>query len=86
MLEGRFPLTKLPVCGSCEKLALWSRGKQAVCRLCGTITKSPITYSSYLASGYDVDATGETAKKVFNQANMEKERQRRQLILPDYGR
>lgn len=64
LIENRFPLTKLPVCGSCEKLALWSKGMQATCRSCGTITKRPITYSTYLASGMDVDGTGTTAKKV----------------------
>lgn len=82
MIENRYPLTKLPVCGGCERLAMWSRGKQATCTHCGTITKSPITYSSYLASGYDIDPTGDTAKRVLN---LEKEKMKRQLILPDYG-
>lgn len=63
MIEDRFPLAKLPVCGHCEGLALWSKGKTGVCRKCGTITNNPITYSSYLASGYDIDPTGHTAKK-----------------------
>jgi hypothetical protein len=79
MIENRFPLTKLPVCGSCERLAMWSAGMQATCRHCGTITKSPVTYSSYLSSGYDVDATGKTAKSV-----MEKNKKIRELILPEY--
>lgn len=64
MIESRFPLTKLPVCGHCEGLAMWSKNRTATCTKCGTITKNPITYSSYLASGYDVDSTGNTAKKV----------------------
>ena len=80
MIENRFPLTKLPVCGHCEKLAFWSQGMMATCKHCGTITKSPITYSSYLASGYDVDNTGHTAKNV-----MGKIEERRDKILPDYG-
>lgn len=82
MIEGRYPLTKLPVCGGCEGLAYWSRGGQATCRKCGTITKNPITYSSYLASGYDVDPTGETFRGVAHQGEMMK----RDIILPDFGR
>ena len=81
MIEGRFPLTKLPVCGCCEGLALWSHGGQAICRKCGSITKNPITYSSYLAAGYDVDATGQTAKS----ALLTREQIAEQL-LPDYER
>jgi hypothetical protein len=64
MIENRFPLTKLPVCGSCERLAYWGKGMQGICKHCGTITKAPITYSSYLAAGYDVDPTGATARSV----------------------
>jgi hypothetical protein len=79
LIENRFPLTKLPVCGNCERLAYWAKGGQAVCRYCGSITKTPITYSSYLASGYDVDATGTTAKAVLS-----RERTKRSLILPEY--
>jgi hypothetical protein len=79
LLEERFPLTKLPVCGSCEKLAMWSRGMTGTCRSCGTITKNPITYSSYLASGYDVDATGQTARSVLQKREVQS------IILPDYG-
>lgn len=77
MIENRFPLTKLPVCGHCEQLALWSKGMTATCRKCGTITKYPITYSSYLASGYDVDS-GTTAKEVL------KYRQGVNAFLPNY--
>jgi hypothetical protein len=80
MIESRFPLTKLPVCGGCEKLALWGRGGQGYCPSCGTITKSPITYSSYLASGYDVDPTGTTFRSITYQKEMDK-----RFILPDYG-
>lgn len=79
MIENRFPLTKLPVCSACERLAYWGKGMQGICKHCGTITKAPITYSSYLASGYDVDPTGQTAKTV-----MQSEMQKRELILPEY--
>ena len=72
VMENRFPLTKLPVCGHCEKLGMWSKGMQCTCKSCGTITKKPITYSTYLASGYDVDSTGKTAQRVLS-------------VLPDYG-
>ena len=82
VIEGRYPLTRLPVCGGCEGLAMWSRGGQATCRKCGTITKNPITYSSYLASGYDVDQTGETFRSLVHQNEMIK----RDIILPSYGR
>lgn len=78
LIENRFPLTKLPVCGGCEGLALWSRNKTATCRKCGTITQNPITYSSYLASGYDVDATGKTAKTVL------KAEENMRASLPEY--
>jgi hypothetical protein len=85
VIENRFPLTKLPVCGSCEGLAYWGRDSLTgaaigICRKCGTQTKSPITYSTYLASGYDIDTTGATAKEVLNY------RSRASLILPDFGR
>lgn len=80
MIENRFPLTKLPVCGSCESLAFWCRG-EAHCKKCGTITKSPVTYSTYLGSGFDIDATGHTARKV-----LQDEMNKRLMILPDYGR
>lgn len=79
MIEDRFPLTKLPVCGGCERLGFWGRGMQGVCKYCGTITKKPLTYSEYLASGYDIDATGQTAKKVLRE-----EKEVREIILPDY--
>lgn len=80
LIENRFPLTKLPICGSCERLGLWSVGMQCTCKHCGTITKNPITYSSYLASGYDVDPTGATAKSVMNQSDIIRDK-----VLPDYG-
>jgi hypothetical protein len=79
MIEGRFPLTKLPVCSHCERLAMWSRGMQATCTHCGTITKNPITYATYLASGFDVDTTGATAKSV-----MQASESMREKILPQY--
>ena len=80
MIESRYPLSKLPVCGHCERLAMWYKGMTGYCKHCGTITKRPITYSNYLASGYDVDATGQTAKNVLEQRSIVGN-----LILPDYG-
>lgn len=68
LIENRFPLSKLPVCGHCEKLGLWSKGIKGepvgICRVCGTITKHPITYSTYLASKMDVDSTGDTFRRM----------------------
>jgi hypothetical protein len=68
VIENRFPLTKLPVCGHCEKLGLWSKGLKdepiGVCKSCGAITKHPITYSTYLASKMDVDETGDTFRRM----------------------
>lgn len=90
LIEGRFPLTKLPVCGHCEKLGLWHKdsitGKPVgYCKACGTYTKSPVTYSSYLARGYDVDKTGDNFKKM---SIVEKKRQdyARSVYLPDFSR
>lgn len=80
IIEGKYPMTRLPVCGSCEKLAYWHKNGTAYCPSCGTITKSPITYAQYLASGYDVDATGQTARMA-----LETERSKRAVILPEYG-
>ena len=85
MIENRFPLSKLPVCGHCEKLALWGKGMSAVCRSCGTITQVPITYATYLASGYDVDATGHTAKRVLKTEEELMPVNQRILILPDFS-
>ena len=78
LIEGRYPLTRLPVCGHCEKLAHWYRGGQAYCPNCGTYTKNPVTYASYLASGYDIDGT--TAKWM-----LDTEKKLRNKVLPDYG-
>jgi NADH pyrophosphatase NudC (nudix superfamily) len=75
MYEGRYPLTRMPVCGHCERLAYWYN-ENAYCPECGTVTKKPITYSSYLASGYDVD-TG-IAKQMLD-------KEKREAYLPDYG-
>jgi len=88
MIEGRFPLTKLPVCSHCEKLGLWHHdnlgNEIGVCVACGTYTKDPMTYSEYLATGYDVDQTGETFKNT-----LKKDRKRRKindlLYLPQYN-
>jgi len=75
LLESRYPLTRMPVCGHCERLAYWN-ATNAYCPHCGTVTKKPVTYSTYLASGYDVD-TGIASKMM--------ELDRRRKILPDYG-
>ena len=69
LIEDRFPLTKLPVCGHCEKLGLWSKDILTkkligVCRSCGSITKNPVAYSTYLASKMDVDPSGDTFRKM----------------------
>lgn len=89
LIEGRFPLTKLPVCGHCEKLGLWHRDAYnrkivGVCRTCGTITKNPVTYSTYLASRMDVDETGDTFRSM---ATVDKHRDlaARLVYLPDFN-
>ena len=79
MIENRFPLTKLPVCGGCERLGFWGKGMQGICKKCGTVTKNPVTYAEYLATGHDIDATGATARRVLSE-----EREVRSIILPDY--
>jgi len=82
MIENRWPLTKLPVCGHCEKLGYWHQEDGhlvGACPKCGTITKNPVTYSTYLASGYDVDATGETARAI-----LDDELTKRRAVLPEY--
>lgn len=89
MIEQRFPLTKLPVCGHCERLGLWhkdSNGKPiGYCKKCGTITRKPITYSTYLASKMDVDATGETFRSMLL-VEKEAENYKRMVYLPDNSR
>ena len=75
LLENRYPLTRMPVCGHCEKLAYWNK-ENAYCPSCGTYTKHPVTYSNYLAMGYDVE-TGIASKMM--------ELNKRRQILPDYG-
>jgi hypothetical protein len=58
MIEGRYPLTKLPMCEHCERAALWGHNERnemvGVCTSCGTTTKNPLTYSEYLAQGHDL--------------------------------
>jgi hypothetical protein len=87
LIENRFPLTKLPVCGHCEKLGLWSRGSKGepvgVCRVCGTITKHPITYSTYLSKKMDVDPTGDTFRRMLN-TEKKREEKKRILYLHDF--
>jgi len=86
MIEGRFPLTRLPVCSHCEKLGMWSHDANneavGICLACGSITRRPMTYSEYLAKGYDVDKTGENFRKM---AQTDKDfRENTKLILPNY--
>lgn len=89
IIEGRYPLTKLPVCGRCEKLGLWHKDQTTqkivgVCRSCGAITKNPVTYSTYLASGYDVDATGDTFRSMAI-VDKNKEAVKRFIYLPEFS-
>lgn len=87
VIENRFPLTKLPVCGHCEKLGLWSHsgGKPVgICKSCGTITKSPVTYSSYLASKMDVDQTGDTFRRIATR-DKNRDNYNRMVYLHDFN-
>jgi hypothetical protein len=58
MIEGRCSVAKQPMCGWCERVALWNRGSDgrpvAYCHVCGSTTSNPITYAEYLANGYDI--------------------------------
>lgn len=86
LIENRFPLTKLPVCGHCEKLGMWSNenGRPiGVCRSCGTITRNPITYSTYLSSKMDVDETGDTFRSML-QVEKNLEERKRFLYLHEF--
>lgn len=90
MIESRFPLTKLPVCGHCEALGLWTKDSVTqkpigYCKKCSTYTRKPLTYSSYLASGYDIDKTGHNFRRM---DTVEKKRGDyvREVYLPDFSR
>jgi hypothetical protein len=58
LIENRYPLAKLPMCGYCERAGLWTHtadGKMAgYCETCGTTTTNPITYAEYLSQGHDL--------------------------------
>jgi hypothetical protein len=86
MIEQRFPLTKLPVCGHCERLGLWHKGTNGkpvgYCKTCGTITKKPVTYATYLASKMDVDQTGDTFRKMLL-VDRQVDDYKRMVYLPD---
>lgn len=88
MIEGRFPLTKLPVCSHCEKLGMWHKDSLGrvvgVCVSCGTYTKNPMTYSEYLATGYDVDKTGDTFIRTLKK-DREQRKKNELLYLPNYN-
>jgi hypothetical protein len=90
IIEDRFPLTKLPVCGHCESLGYWHKdpliGKPVgICKKCGTITKHPVTYSTYLARGYDIDRVGDSFRRM---AEVDKkcDAYKRAVYLPDFNR
>ena len=90
VIEGRFPLSKLPVCNHCEELGLWTKdpltGKPAgYCKKCGTLSKKPVTYSTYLARGYDVDKTGDTFRRMAI-VDKKMDSYKRHVYLPDFNR
>jgi hypothetical protein len=90
VIEGRFPLTKLPVCVRCERLGLWHKDEitkkpVGVCKACGTITHSPKTYSTYLAQGMDIDKTGDSFRRMAI-VDKKKEAYKRLVWLPDFSR
>jgi len=90
MIEGRFPLTKLPVCNHCEKLGLWDRDRLTNkiigrCKSCGSISYNPITYATYLTQNLDVDATGETFRKTLF-VDRKIDSYKRMVYLPDFTR
>lgn len=89
MIEGRFPLTKLPVCAHCEKLGLWHKGSDGkpvgYCKSCGTFTKRPVTYATYLAQQMDVDKTGDTFRKMLF-VDRKADNYKRMVYLPDFSR
>lgn len=90
MIEGRFPLTKLPVCNRCEGLGLWDHDLLTGeivgrCKKCGTVSRNAITYSTYLAQKQDVDQTGETFKKTLL-VDRAVENYKRLVYLPDFSR
>lgn len=90
VIEGRFPLTKLPVCGHCEKLGLWTKDvltdkPMGYCKSCGTYTRDAITYSTYLASKMDIDETGDSFRRMaLVDRNLEDIN--RMVYLPDFTR
>ena len=79
-VQARIPITTLPVCGCCEKLALWHKDKQgrriAQCtnKGCGTVTYNAITLAEYMVAGYDQSTFG-------NEELKEAERVGRSLIV-----
>lgn len=77
-VEARYPISKLPVCGHCERLALWGDKGTAHCLHCGTVTLKAVPLSEYYAAGYDLDgATGEDRSQVRHEKNA------RKILLPD---
>jgi len=86
MLEGRYPITKFPVCSHCERLGLWTQVDgipSGYCEICGTYTRNPMTYSEYLSKGFDVDETGETFRKM-SKVDKELREKNKLFYLPEY--
>lgn len=58
LIENRYPVTQLPMCGNCEKAAMWHHNTQGDmvgwCEECNTTTVNPITFSEYLVEGYNL--------------------------------
>lgn len=56
VIEGRYPVSKLPMCAHCESAGLWTKNQKGDmvgwCEKCGTTTVHPITYSEYLTQGH----------------------------------
>lgn len=77
MIDARYPITRMPVCGHCERIGYWTKNGSAYCPSCGTYTKTPITYSSYLASGYDISGSPISHE-------LKEQRKKQSIILPDY--
>jgi hypothetical protein len=90
MIEGRFPLTKLPVCSRCEKLGLWDHDVLTGeivghCKACGTITRNAVTYSTYLAKELDIDKTGDSFRRMLV-VDKKYDQYKRLVYLPDFSR
>lgn len=77
-VEKRYPISKLPVCSHCERLAMWGINGIAVCTKCGTTTLKPITLAEYYIKGYDLDITTHDDRD-----QVKHEKIAREFLLPD---